>query len=102
MRIRSYHDLPGCRPSFLHRHLVADPRIDVIVENILLCGKLPHVHMVTRSGQRVCWYLVIKEHDDTFRVKDPLPAHLVELLDSQGPGNIMDHCTINRCHDDFS
>ena len=102
MGVCTDHDLARCCPAFLDRHLVADTLVDIIVVDVLLCCKLPHVDMVARRLDGVCRYLVVKEHDDAFWVKDFSSAHLVELLDGKRAGDIMDHRPVKRGHDHFA
>ena len=102
MGISADHDLPWCFSPFFEHNLVADTFIDVIVVNFLLGGKFPHVYMALCCRYGICRDLVVKEHNDAFRVKDFGSTHLVELLNGKWSGNIMNHCAVNGRHDNFT
>ena len=102
MGVGTDNDLARCRPALLDGHLVADTFVDVVVVDVLFRGKLPHVDMVVCRLDGIRGDLVVEEHDDGFRVKDLLPAHLVELLNGKRAGNVMDHCPVKGCHDHFA
>jgi hypothetical protein len=102
MGIGADHDLAGRSPALFKDHLVADPFVDIVVMDPLLGGKCPHVLVDLCRFERICRDLVVKEHDDTLRIEDVFPAHLVELLDGKRAGNIVNHSPVNRRHDHFA
>src|SRR4030042_680853 len=95
-RIRSF------APSLFDDDLVTDTLIYIIVVDLLLCCKFSHIDMVFCSRNGVCRNLVVKEHDDMFRVKNLRTSHLVELPDSKRAGNVVDHCPVDRGHHNFA
>ena len=102
MGVRSDNDLSRCSPAFLDSNLMTDPFVDIVIMDILFRGELPHIDVVVCCLNRVGRDLVVKEHNDTLWIEDVYSAHLVELLDGERAGDIVDHGAVKGCHDHFA
>ncbi len=90
--------------ALLRHDLMAYPAENIVVEDGLLCGELAQHDMIFRRLQAIRRDLMIKQQNDPGGIPDfcVLACDLIESLDRQGTGDIVDHGSVYLRHDELT
>ena len=104
VRVRAHDYAAGKHMALLRHDLVAYAAENVVVEDALLCGELAQHDMIFRRLQAVCRHLMIEEKHDLGGIPDlgVLTCDLIEPLDRQGTGDIVNHGSVYLRHDELA